>query len=281
MTSIRMFKGLIVALTVAISACSVTKIPDNLAYGVLNNNDLETVRAGLPTYLLLMDGLLETYPDSASLLSSASSLNSAYAGVFVEDEVRARLMTNKALHLAQRAACAHNRAACGLKTMEFERFEKVVLDMDSQKDVPILYTLGTSWASYIQMNSADWGAIADLAKVQLVMNHLYELDPNYENGMVPLYLGVLSSLLPPALGGKPDVAQAYFEEGIEISEGKNLIIKVMYAQQFARLIFDQELHDRLLSEVVASDPNLKGFTLQNIYAQDEAEKLLAESVEYF
>ena len=41
-----------------------------------------------------------------------------------------------------------------------------------------------------------------------------------------------------------------FERAIEISEGKTLMAKVIYARQYARLVFDQELHDRLLQEVL-------------------------------
>ena len=30
--------------------------------------------------------------------------------------------------------------------------------------------------------------------------------------------------------------------------------KVIYAEQYAKLVFDKELHDRLLTEVVNADP---------------------------
>ena len=118
------------------SGCSVmkiSKIGGNIPYGILNNQDLETVEAGLPTYLLMLDGLLETYPDSESLLMAASSLNSSYAGVFVKDETRARKMVEKALDLSLRAVCAHNKKACGLKKMEFSDFESVIKKMNNKK----------------------------------------------------------------------------------------------------------------------------------------------------
>ena len=85
-------------LTLLVSSCSVMKVrhvPENLGYGVLNNDDLQTVKEGLPTYLIMIDGLLVTYPESESLLLTASSLNSAYAGVFVSDKKRKLKMTVK------------------------------------------------------------------------------------------------------------------------------------------------------------------------------------------
>ena len=46
-------------------------------------------------------------------------------------------------------------------------------------------------------------------------------------------------------------------------------------------MFDQELHDRLLNEVIAADPVEHGFTLMNTLAQDRARKLLESGKEYF
>ena len=38
---------------------------------------------------------------------------------------------------------------------------------------------------------------------------------------------------------------------VEISGGRNLMAKVLFARHYARLVFDQGLHDRLLGEVLA------------------------------
>lgn len=281
-----MFRVFLIALILFSGfGCSLTKLPKigpNISYGVLNNDDLETVGAGLPTYLLILDGLLETYPENVMLLTAASSLNSAYAGLYVKDKARAKKMSEKALSLSLKAICAHNKKACGLRKMEFADFENVIKKMDNKKkDVPVLYSLGTAWASYIQSNSGDWNAVAELAKAAYIIEHIAKIDITYENGMVPLYLGVLNSILPPAIGGKPDVAKKYFDQAIDISNGKNLIIKVMYAQQYAKLLFDRELHDKLLNEVMAEDPHVYGLTLQNVYAQKEAKRLLEEADDYF
>lgn len=273
---------LMVLLSTVCFGCSIMRIGENIPYGILNNEDLETVQAGLPAYLLMLDGLLETYPDSKSLLMAASSLNSSFGGNFIEDEARSRRMVKKALELSLKAMCVHNKKACNLKTMKFADFEAVIKKMkNKKKDVPVLYNLGTAWAGYIQKNTTDWNAIADLSKVSYIIEHISKIDIHYENGMIPLYMGVLNSLLPPAAGGKPEVAKEYFEQAIKLSEGKNLIIKVMYAQQYAKLVFNRELHDKLLNEVVKADPQAHGLTLQNVFAQKEANRLLKEADEYF
>ena len=60
-----------------------------------------------------------------------------------------------------------------------------------------------------------------------------------------------------------------------------LMAKVLLARQYARLVFDRPLHDRLLQEVVEAEPKARGFTLSNTLAQGQARELLAGSDEYF
>jgi hypothetical protein len=95
------------------------------------------------------------------------------------------------------------------------------------------------------------------------------------------YLGILNSLRPPALGGKPDVAREHFERAIALTGGRDLSIKVEYARRYARLVFDQELHDRLLTEVLDAPVDAPRMTLFNVLARQEAQTLLASSKEYF
>jgi hypothetical protein len=68
---------------------------------------------------------------------------------------------------------------------------------------------------------------------------------------------------------------------VALSGGRNLMVKVLYARQYARLVFDRPLHDRLLREVVEADPEAAGLVLGNTLAQEQARRLLAEADEYF
>ena len=264
-----------------LSGCAINRLPESLGYGVLNNDDLETVKEGLPTYLLILDGAVINYPNNGAVLRAASDLNGAYASVFVKESERRARLIDKSLDYARRQMCLHNKKACDLDHLQFADFEKVIIGAKRKKDAEPLYTLGSAWAGYIQEHSDDWNAIADLAKVELIMKQVVAIDESYSHGQALLYLGIINSLIPPGLGGKPEVAKAYYERGIEVSHGRNLIIQVKYAEKYARLVFDQELHDRLLKEVIAADPNEDGLTLQNHYAQQLAAELLAESNDYF
>ena len=264
----------------ALQGCSLARVDDNLPYGVLNNNDLQLVEDGLPTYLLMVDGLIENWPDSESLLASGADLYGAYAGLFVEDPTRARKLSNKALNYAFRAACAHDGDYCDLRSLSVPEYEALLAEA-GKGDVPVLFTLGGAWAGYIQQNTSDWNAVAELGRVEATMKRVTELEEGYQYGQAHMYLGVLNSILPASLGGKPEVAKAHFEQAMNLSEGKNLLAPVMYAEKYARLMFDRELHDRLLKAVLEADPNVHGLTLQNTYAQEQAKALLADADDYF
>ncbi len=272
--------SLFFAAVVTLQGCSLAHVDDNLPYGVLNNNDLQLVEDGLPTYLLMVDGLIENWPESESLLSSGADLYGAYAGLFVEEPERARKLSNKALDYGFRAACAHDKDYCDLRSLSVPEFESL-LDDAGKGDVPVLFSLGGAWAGYIQQNTSDWNAVAELGRVEAIMARIVALDEGYQYGQAHMYLGVLNSILPASLGGKPEQAKAHFEEAVLLSDGKNLLAQVLYAEKYARLVFDRELHDSLLNEVLAADPDVHGLTLQNTYAQQQAEALLAGADDYF
>ena len=272
---------LLLAVSLLISGCATTRIPGHLSEGILSNDDLELVADGLPAYLLTMDGLVLTYPNSARVLGASAELHSAYAGVFVDDPERERRLTTKALDLAVRATCEDLPDLCDIRTIRATEAERRIDAVTREKHAPALYLLGSIWASYIQAHSDDWNAVADLAKAQRLLERQTTLMPGYNQGMGELYLAVMASLLPPSLGGQPEVARTYFEQAIEHSEGQNLIVKVYYAQEYARMMFDRGLHDSLLQQVLDADPKAGTLTLQNTFAQRQARALLASGDSYF
>jgi len=278
--------GLMFSIALLASGCSTLVsnatqgFANDLTSVILNSEDPILVRDGAPTFLLLLDGLLGDDPQDADLLASAASLNSSYATAFVTEPARQKLFANKAFDLQQQAACKGLKNACEVRDLNFEEFETWVATLQD-KDVPLAYGLGTTWAGWIQANSADWAAIAELGKVKALMTRVAELNPSYEYGGPELYLGVFETLLPPAMGGKPEVGKAHFERAIELAEGKFLPAKVFFAQQYARLVFDRELHDSLLNEVMDADARVDGLTLINLIAKEQASALLESADEYF
>ena len=253
---------------------------EDLGDAILDNPDVAMVRDGAPAYLILIDGLLARNPENPSLLAQAAQLNSAYAAAFVDDPERGRTLNGKALALAERAVCAGVRQGCGVRTREFAAYQDWLAER-RQSDVPLLYRLGASWAGWIQAYSDDFSAIAELARVKALMQRVIELDEDFDQGGAHLYMAVFETLFPPAMGGRPALGREHFEQALTLSEGHNLMVRVLYAEQYARLVFDRDLHDRLLDEVLSADPHQPGLTLINVVAQQRAAELLESADDYF
>ena len=175
---------------------------------MLNHNDPETVAAGMPSYLLLQEALLKQQPDNQALLFSTAKLYSSYAGM-LDNETRLAALSEKTLDFSFRAACLQKVEFCQLKTLPYAEFEKII-QTSNANDLASLYSLGSSWALWIQGHKSDWNAVAQLAQVKAIMQQVIKLDENYEHGAAHLYLAVLSSLLPTAMGGNAADAKLHF-----------------------------------------------------------------------
>lgn len=257
-----------------------TSLAENVSAAVLDQEDAFLVRDGAPAYLIAIDGLIEGDPENETLLLAGARLYSAYSSAFVDEPVRAKRLTTRAKRYGWRAMCERSQAVCDASAGSFDDFQQALAETD-EDDLPALYGYGSAWATWVQTNSADWNAIADLPKVQALMERIVELDSSYEEGGAHLYLGVLYTLRPESLGGQPALGREHFELAIQDSDGRNLMAKVLFARQYSRLVFDRELHDMLLVEVIEADPVERGYTLSNVMAQEMARELLAESDEYF
>jgi hypothetical protein len=253
---------------------------DSLATALVHQNDPETVRQGAPAYLVLVDGLIADDPENAAVLMAGARLYSSYAGAFVEDPERAKRLSLKGRDYGWQALCQVQKQSCGAWSRPYEEFEEIVVGL-GEKQIAALYVAASAWATWIQANQDDWIAIADKARVDAMMRRVLELDEGHDHGMVHVFLGVLATLLPEAMGGQPELGREHFERAIELTGGRNLMAKVLLAQGYARLVFDRELHDRLLQEVIDAPADEPGLTLSNALAREDARRLLAGSEDYF
>ena len=277
-------KGLMLAWLLWLSSCAslmngvTSHLADNLAAAILNSGDVATVREAVPAYLLLIDSFIVNDPNQPELLMAAASLNGAYS--VLVDESRTAILADKALDYASRGACLKVNRLCGLNRLPFASFEERIRATGSE-DITYLYGYAVAWTGWIQANSGDWNAIGQLARVKLMMARVLELDETWDRGGAHLYLGGLETILPASMGGQPESGRLHFEKAIELSSGKFLMAKVVYAEQYAKLVFDKALHDRLLNEVIHADPEFDGMTLTNRIAQERALVLLADGEDYF
>jgi len=279
-------RGLPVFLITLLAACAslVTNVGSglagNLMVAMMNQDDPDIVRDGAPAYLLMLDSFVEGSPQNKAVLSAAAKLYAAYGVVFVHDPVRAQRLTSRAWSYGQRELCIANKNVCDLWEQPYEAYVSGLKQLN-KKDVGALYTFALSWIAYIRAHSDDFSALARLPQVEASMLRVQQLDSGYEETQVEHYLGILNTLRPPALGGNFESGLAHFKRAIKLSAGRDLTIKVDFARFYARALYDRQLHDRLLNEVIEANPVQRGYTLFNTLAQEEARELLNSADDYF
>ena len=252
----------------------------NLTTAVLNQNDPDTVRDGAPAYLLLLDSLVEENPEDPLILSSAATLYATYGTVFATDVKRASRLTERARKYSSRAMCNAYMPACEWSGMLFADYQKTLGGL-KPKDAQVVYSYGLSSLAWIRVHSADYKAIAYLPYVEALFDRYLEINDGLDDATIHTYLGILKSLIPAAVGGDPEEGRAHFEHAIHLSNGKDLSAKVEFANSYARLLYQRDLHDRLLNEVLAANPESPLLTLTNILAQQQAKELLETADNYF
>jgi len=277
------YKIIPIVLLLTLSGCTsmiTERFANNLGNAILSQTDPEVAAASIPTFMVMMDSLVLDAPKNTAILSASANLNGAYASLFASSDAQAKQLTEKSLQQARTAICTVIADICTENSLNLSQFKLILAGVD-KSNIDLLYGLGTAWAGWIQSHRDDWNGLAQVPKVEAVMKRVVELDEQFEWGRGHLYLAVINSQLPPALGGKPEIGRMHFEKAIEISEGQDLITKVEFARHYARLMFDQELHDQLLNDVMNAKTTVVKLNLSNAVAKQQAKQLLSTSVEYF
>jgi len=160
---------------------------------------------------------------------------------------------------------------CNITKLNFNELS-LKLKSIKDKEINILYRLGTAWVSWVQVN---------MAQIKLILQTVIDKNDTIDNGNAHVYLAVLNSLIPATLGGKPQVGKQHFEAAIKISNGNNLMAKALYAEYYARLIFDEKLHKKLTDEIILEESKNKSLSLINTLAVEKAKALQRSAPDYF
>jgi len=277
---------LLIAILISVTGCAsriqsalVNSLIEDVSTAAAQHDDPALIAAGIPTFLLVLEGLLQANPHDKKLLLTAAEAYTSYAALIESDE------PDRAIRLYKRAKDYGTRALTP-EQAEILQAPYSELEMAIEKfkasDLPVVFWTASSWGAWISANIASMAALADLPKVIDLMHWVIAQDETYNNGSAHLFLGVYHAALPPQLGGKPDLANHHFDRALAISQGRQLIFYVLKAKFYARQIFDRTLYEDLLGQVLDSSPDAHpNYTLQNIAAQKQAQTLLGQVDEYF
>jgi hypothetical protein len=280
----------LVCLLVLPSACALNQkmtvvgaatLVQDVAAAAAKQPDLRVVREGMPAYLLLMDGMVEGWPDNDRLLLAAAQAYASFASVVALEEAQpfGDVLVNRSKSYALRALAA--RGLPDPASSPFDAFDSAVRRM-SRSDLPYAFWGGSCWAGWIAANRNSIEAIADLPRVEALMRRSLALDETYYYGGPHLFMGIWYASRPPVAGGSLERAEEHFRRALEIGQGKFLMTPVYYADVYCRKTMDRERFTATLQAVLAAPADaVPELTLQNTVAQRKAQALLDHADDYF
>jgi hypothetical protein len=254
---------------------------EDVAKAAAQQSDLRMIREGMPAYLMLMDGMIEAWPDNEQLLIAAAQAYSSFASVFVADQDKkyTKLLYEKAKDYALQSLVA--RGFNDPLKSSFDDFQKDV-QVSNKKDVPYIFWAATCWAGWIMLNLDSIEAMAELPRVELMMRRALELDEGFYYGGPHLFMGIWYASRPAIAGGDLKKAKEHFLRALNLGQGKFLMAYVYYADNYARRALDRDLFVSTLGKVLQTPADsVPELTLVNTMAQKKAKELLSKVNEYF
>ena len=288
-----MWSAVIVAAAVCSCGCrSLSFVPrgmvrpylDGMVASLKAQPDPDLVKEGTPAFLLLLDGLVTASPDNVDLLRAAATAYDTYCQAFLlQDEAS-----------AERASCLYGRAKdYGQALLRQRRFYRRAEDGDIEafeaallrfrrRDVPDLYTAGSTWLGWIASSPDSMQALVDLPKAMAVMRRVLELDEGHQDGSAHLFLGIYYASQPPGAGQDLDKSRGHFERALELAGPGSLLPRVVFAEAYGKATLDEEFFTRELTAVVEADESLRPeIRLLNAVAKRRATDLLAQVEDIF
>lgn len=263
------------------TVASVGSLVEEVAKASSRQSDLKLVREGTPAYLMLMDGMIGTWPDNERLLLAGAQGYSSFASAFVEEQDKeyAMLLYGKAKHYALRSL--EKRGFKDPLHRPFDDFREGLKNL-GKRDVPYLFWAATCWASWISLNLDSMDAMAELPRVEWMMSRVLELDEGFYYGGAHLFMGVWFASRPRMVGGDLRKAREHFLRALNLGQGRFLVAYVYYANYYARKAMDKDLFVSSLTKVIETPADTAvELTLVNTVAKQKARELLDHTEEYF
>ena len=235
----------------------------------------------MPSYLMLIDGMVEALPDNKQLLITAAQSYASYATAFIQDEDKAYAITLFAKARSYGLRALEQNGFKNPRSRSFEDFE-TGLQMMQKKDVPYLFWAASCWGGWINLNRRSMEAMAELPRVVAMMKRVLVLDEAFYYGGAHIFMGTLEASKPAMAGGDLNRARDHFLKAIDLGDGKFLMAKVYYANYYAKKAFDRELYLATLKEVLKTPADIvPELTLLNSVAHTKAKKMIDAADDHF
>ncbi|MCZ6674555.1 MAG: TRAP transporter TatT component family protein [Verrucomicrobia bacterium] len=289
-------------LFVICSGCSVRKMAVNQFGNALaqtgttftSDDDPELIAQALPFALKLMESVLAETPEHEGLLLATTKGYTQYSYAFVyldavkirqDDYFKARKMELRSKKLFLRA---RDFGVRGLEVRSpgfrdaFSSNPRAAVQTIGLKSIGFLYWTAASWAGAITADKTDAYLMADLPKIDALVDRMVELDEGYDNGAIHSLL-ISYEMVRLAKEGEPeDRAYNHFQKAVDLSDGLDAGAYVSYATSVCVPTERREEFIQSLNTALRIDPYIKPeLTLSNLLMQEYAQWLLDHVDDYF
>lgn len=272
-----------------LSACSTgqlvargaTPLIDNGITAMNRETDLALARASMPANLKMLEALLIADPGNTAFRLQAAMGFYGYSMAFVEPAEPAR-----AASLYQRAR-THALVALDQAGMsetilngDTAAFEKTLASLGPAA-VPALFWTASTWGKWIELQLDDPARLAELPRVEAMMQRVLALDEAYYYGGAHLFFGAYYGGRAPMFGGDFARAARHFDRAAEINRKQLLLVDVYRARYLLRQMGEREAFHNTLTRVIETQSYAPDFNLANAVAKQEAAALLVQEKDLF
>lgn len=258
--------------------------------------DVELAQQSLLGFLKILEGFYVQNPKDPVVLLLLARSYAGYAYGFTENDIlqykdsdpekyakaetRAKRFYERAKRYGLELLSLSPSLAKGLESSPDDF--AAALQKQNKADVENLFWAGFAWGNYLNFHKDSVEAIASAPKIEMLMQRVIELDPDYYYGGAYTFMGAYYASRPKLLGGDPQRAQQNFAKAKAVTQGKNLMAPVAEAQFYAVQIQDRSLYKSLLQGVLNADAaTLPEIRLMNELAKIRAQTLLEKESVFF
>lgn len=285
----------VVVLAVVLSGCSPRHlIVNSLASELAGQsqgaeNDPELARDAAPFYFKLSESVLAQAPGHPALAEGLAARMTEYTYAFVALEAdRLEAQDSAAAHrLRQRAAALYQRARNHAMTALELRHPGLVQALANPQaplrlapdDVGLAYWAAAAWGSWIAQSKDNPDVVADLPLVVRLAALADAAAPGWNDGAL---VGMRATLEASRPGGDPAQAARWFDQALQLAQGRSAAAFVAKAEGVALPAGDRAAFEQLLQQALAvKDAPNSPLTLQNQIMRRRAAWLLEQSPDLF
>jgi predicted anti-sigma-YlaC factor YlaD len=292
----------LLVMAIAMNGCSVrkfaiNKLGDSLANSgttFASDNDPEFVGQAIPFSLKLIEGLLAESPKHRGLLFAAASGYTQYSYVYIQEpaeELEAEDVTKSGV-LGERARNLYLRARdFGLRGLETKHRDfarslredpKAAVRAARAEEVPLLYWTAVAWGAAIALSKDRPELVAEQPQVEALIDRAYQLNPDYDHGVIDQFLISYESARQGAKGDFASRSKEHFDRAVSLSNGQLASPYVAYAETVSVQKQNAAEFESLLKQALAVNPDSRPeWRLSNIIMQRRARWLLSRESDLF